>query len=98
MSEQKHQDADFVFSDLFVPLTSKKAIIFIVIIGIFIYFNSWFGSPIWDDTGYIFDNPQVQSINLFQDFSRNILTTNGFYRPFIPFSFSLLYALFQKQT
>src|SRR5258707_302289 len=47
------QEHDFSFNDLFIPLTTKKAIHWIVIIGLIIYFNSIFNGFIGDDYGQV---------------------------------------------
>jgi hypothetical protein len=49
MTHDEKENEDFSFYDLFVPLTTKKIFIFIVAIGLVVFFNSLFGQFVWDE-------------------------------------------------
>ncbi len=61
-------EKEFTFKDYFVPLTTTKAIHFIIIIGIVVYANALFNGFIADDNGQILDNQLVHSIGNFFTF------------------------------
>lgn len=82
------------FYDYFLPFTAKKAILFIIIIGILVYFNSLFNTFVWDDLLYIINNPQVHTIHILFGFRQNFFNRLGQYRPIPEIYFSILYALF----
>lgn len=88
-----HQN-DFTFYDLFIPLTSKKIVIFIIIIGFVVYFNALFNTFVWDDLTYVVFNPDIHSIHLISSFKENSFNKIGQYRPITAIYFSLLYFLF----
>ncbi len=67
-------------------------------IGFFVFGNSLFGQPIWDDTAYIFDNPDFKSIHFINIFTNNIYVLNGYYRPLTAFYYSIMIFLFGQQT
>lgn len=67
-------------------------------LGIVVYGNSLFGQPIWDDIGYVFENPDFQTIHILKIFTHNIYVLNGYYRPLTAFYYSILLALFGQQT
>jgi len=94
MSPHEHQEAEFSFKSLFVPLTTLKAIHFIVIVGIIVFFNMLFNDFVWDDTSYIIGNSQIHNINLMIAFGRNVFNIAGQYRPIAATYFSILYSLF----
>ena len=75
-------NSDFSFYDLFTPLTNKKVITFIILIGFAVYFNALFGQFVWDDLNYIINNADITDINLFHLFSKNIYNSGGQYRPY----------------
>jgi archaellum biogenesis protein FlaJ (TadC family) len=62
---------DVTFKGLFSPLTTKKVIVFLFLIGIVVFFNALFNGFAWDDEGFIKDNPEVHSINLITQFGPN---------------------------
>jgi len=67
-------------------------------IGILIYANSLFGQPIWDDTGYVFDNADFTHVSLVKIFTDNIYVLNGYYRPLVAFYYSVMLFFFGHQT
>jgi hypothetical protein len=49
ISEKKETEEEFSLKKFFVPLTSVKAVHFIVIIGLIVYCKSLFNGFVWDD-------------------------------------------------
>jgi len=81
------------FKNLFVPLTTQKIIVFIIITGFIVFFNNLFNNFVWDDKAYILQNPLVHSINIPAIFGRNGFNNNTQYRPLHALYFSVLYAV-----
>ncbi len=95
------QENEVDFKDLFVPFTTLKAIHWIVIIGIILFFNGLFNNFVADDPPEITQNPVIQSIqNLPQFFSGSLFYMPGqklggsFYRPLQSVFFSSIYSVF----
>lgn len=86
--------------NLFVPLTTFKAIMLLVIAGILVYFNMLFNGFVWDDITYIAQNAQVHSLNLTYIFGPSLFNfpLAGYYRPVPALYFSLFYSLFHNIT
>lgn len=82
------------FYSLFVPLTTKKAIIFITLIGLVVFFNMLGNGFVWDDLTYIIRNYYSYKINFFYAFGSNLYNGAGQYRPIPEFYFSVLCTLF----
>jgi hypothetical protein len=55
---------DFSFKKLFVRLTTLKAIHWIVIVGIIVYFNMLLNGCILDDKVYLVYNSQLNAFNI----------------------------------
>jgi len=98
---QEMPDADFSFKSPFTPLTIKKAIFYIVIIGFILFFNGLFNGFVGDDLGQIVSNKLIQSLgNLPLFFSGSTFFNGGasltgvYYRPFMTTYYALVYALF----
>jgi protein O-mannosyl-transferase len=98
MIEEKHQEEDFSFNDYFVPLTTKKAIIFIIVIGLIVFFNMLFNGFVWDDIVFILHNPEIRIFNIAELIGPNIFNSSGFYRPIPALYFSITYSLFRDFT
>ncbi len=87
-------------SGLFIPLTTKKAIIFIIIIGIFVFFNALFNPFIGDDKIQILQNPLALSIsNIPSFFTSNAINVGGgfkgiYYKPILYSVFSIITSVF----
>lgn len=80
MQEHKQQEEEFSFKSFFVPLTTIKAIHWIIVIGLIVYFNSLFNGFVWDDFSQLINNNTSHSlINISQFFSNHSYT---YYRPF----------------
>lgn len=93
MSDQE-QEQEFSFKGLFVPLTTLKAIHFIVIIGFIVFFSMLFNGFVWDDKSYMINNPAIHSLNIFDLFRENLFNIGGNYRPIPAIYFAILYSLF----
>jgi hypothetical protein len=87
------EDSDSLYN-LFTPLTTKKAIIFISIVGFIVFFNMFFNEFVWDDLSYIINYPLVHQISVSSVFGPNLFNIAGQYRPIQPLYFSILYAFF----
>jgi tetratricopeptide (TPR) repeat protein len=99
MSKDSERDQeDYFFHDLFTPLTTKKAIIFIAVVGFVVYFYMLFNGFVWDDKTYILFNPDVLSFNLSNLIKNNIFNAGGQYRPIPGIYFASLFALFKTNT
>lgn len=100
---QKEQN--LTFKSLFLPFTTKKAIVYIVIIGLIVYFNSLFNGFVGDDWGQIVDNVNVHSLsNIFYLFTSSTFYVHGagtfglYYKPIMMTLFSLIYSVFGSQA
>ncbi|HSW89087.1 MAG TPA: glycosyltransferase family 39 protein [Candidatus Saccharimonadales bacterium] len=101
MSELE-QEEEFSFKRYFVPLTTLKAIHWIVIIGLIIFCNGLFNGFVGDDLPQITQNPTVQSFsNLPYFFLGSTFYNIGpqhlggvYYKPLLDTFFSLIYLLF----
>jgi tetratricopeptide (TPR) repeat protein len=85
---------EFSFKNYFVPLTTAKAITWIVIIGLLVYANMLFNGFVWDDLAYIVQNPLVHSFNIPLIFGKNFYNIGTQYRPLPALLFATEYALF----
>jgi len=79
-------------------LSLSKAISIIAILGFIIYFNALFNGFVMDDSGFIFNNPDVHSLNIVYLFSGNMFNSLGYYRPIPALYFALLYNVFGSQA
>lgn len=86
---------DLSFRGLFVPFTAKRAVLWLIAIGVAVFFNALFGSFVWDDKTYFIDNPLFQNLRFFQLFQSNGFNTSGQYRPIPAVYFWTLYSLFK---
>lgn len=92
------QEEEVAFKNFFVPLTTKKAIAFIALIGFIVFFNALFGQFTWDDVGFIRDNPEVHKINIPTLFKANsTFNTAGYYRPISATYFAIIYSIFGSE-
>lgn len=92
------QEKEFSFYDLFIPLTNRKVIIFILLIGFGVYFNALFNNFIWDDITYLVFNSEVHSIDIARFFGENVYNYHGYYRPLQPLYFATLFTFFKQAT
>lgn len=89
---------DFSFIEFLVPLSRSKPIPIIIIIGIVVFFNSLFNGFVWDDLGFVLNNPDVEHLNLFQLFQHNSFNSDSFYRPISALYFAILHAFFTNHA
>jgi hypothetical protein len=102
MQEHEKMEDELSFKSNFVPLTTKKALSFLIIIGLLIFFLSLFNNFVGDDNTQIIDNPSIQSLqNVPTFFFENRLDTGGktklgglYYKPLLDMSYALTYSLF----
>lgn len=94
----KETEEDLNFYNLFTPLTTKKAIIWSIIIGFIVHFNMLFNNFVEDDLSYIIENPLTHTINIPYAFGQNLFNTAGQYRPIPALYFSILYTLFSTSA
>ncbi|MGH7203773.1 MAG: hypothetical protein ACREHC_05005, partial [Candidatus Levyibacteriota bacterium] len=96
---QEKEDKDYEFNDLFIPLTTRKVIIFLSLIGFFVFFNALSGAFVWDDLSYIQFNPDVHTLDLINLFKANSFNHSaGQYRALTATYFASLYSLFGNNT
>ncbi len=98
MQQNEKKGDDYSFYDLFIPLTTKKAITFISIIGFIIFFNMLFNNFVWDDKSYILFNPDIQTFNLLDLIRNNLFNAGGQYRPIPGIYFASLFGFFKYST
>jgi Tfp pilus assembly protein PilF len=89
-------EQDLNFKSLFLPFTTRKAIISIIAIGLTVFFNSLFNGFVGDDKSYIINYPLLHQINLFFSFGTNLFNIGGQYRPIPALYFSFAYLLFNN--
>lgn len=89
-------DEEISLKSYFVPLTVLKASVFIFLIGIVVFGNTVMNHFLWDDLGYIIQNPLVHTIDIGALFGKNIYNTAAQYRPLPALYFSIIYALFSN--
>jgi len=97
----KTNEQDLTFKSLFLPFTTRKAIIFIVIIGIVIFFNGLFNGFVGDDQSQVTENKTIQSVNNIPSLFSGGSFYNGagqkpggyYYKPLLSTSYTFTYAL-----
>src|SRR3989338_9906697 len=96
------KDSGTSLKELFFPLTNKKAIWIIIIIGAFVYFTSLFNGFVGDDASQIVNNPLVHSYKNIPNFfsgSTFYLGTSEqlyghYYKPILSLYYALVYSIF----
>jgi hypothetical protein len=93
-------EEEFSFKKLFVPLTSLKAIHWIVFIGIVVYANMLFNGFVLDDIVFILANIGIHHFNFWYLIggTNNLFSNFGQYRPISALYFSVLYSLFNTTS
>jgi protein O-mannosyl-transferase len=94
------------FKSLFLPLTIKKAFIFIFLIGLVVFFNGMFNGFVGDDAAQITENINIHSLdNLPYFFLGSTFYSGGgqalfgaYYKPALSISYALIYSVFGSQA
>lgn len=89
-----NEEKELTFKSLFLPFTTKKAIIYIIVLGFVVYANMLVNGFVWDDLGYIIQNPLVHTINVLSFLGVNFFNSAAHYRPFPALYFAVQYSLF----
>ncbi len=98
-----HKDDEVTFKGLFLPLTTKKAIVFIFLIGFIVFFNSLFNPFQFDDFAQIVNNPFINNLGSIPSYFEKGMAFSGNYsfkmlhlqyRPFYFSYFTIVYAFF----
>ena len=99
-TENKDVAVEFSLKNIFVPLTTVKAIHWIVLIGLLVYANMLFNSFVWDDLFFIIQNAQIHTFNPATIFGQSNFNDPlyGYYRPIPALYYSLLYIFFQNSA
>lgn len=93
VEDRNEAKKDFSFKSFFEPLTTTKAITWIVIIGLIVYCNSLFNGFVGDDEGQIVGNILIQSINNIPIIFHSVLrmkTNTGITTYYKPITFSVI--------
>jgi hypothetical protein len=97
MQEHKQIEEEFSFKFFFVPLTTAKAIHWIIFIGFIVFANMLFNGFLWDDIIYIVNNPQIHVFSgqtLINSFRESLFNSGGEYRPLTEIYLLLMYSIF----
>lgn len=94
MHEHDSQEShDFSLKELFTPLTTLKAIHWIVIIGFIVFANMLFNGFVWDDMSYILANAEVHTFNFPSYFGQTLFNNTGQYRALTEVYFAAIYSV-----
>jgi protein O-mannosyl-transferase len=100
--DSEKREMEFSFKNFLVPLTSVKAVHFIILIGTVVYFRILFNDFVWDDGDQIVNNPLILHLsNIPYFFTHSTFYTGGaqtalsglYYRPLMMVLFTLTAAL-----
>lgn len=99
-TEKKEVEEEFSFKKFFIPLTTMKAIHWIVIIGLVVYFMSLFNGFVWDDFPQIVNNPTINSLsNIISVFVPPAsFKSTMYYRPIPEAIYTLLLTIFGQNA
>jgi protein O-mannosyl-transferase len=98
----KEPEQKFTLRDLFVPLTTKKVIVFLFIIGSIVFFNCLFNGFVGDDNGQIVNNYSIFSLANIPTFFRisTFNLGNGisgmYYKPLLLTIYTMIGSTFGK--
>ena len=71
----------------------EKYFYLFILLGIIIYFPTFFNGFVWDDKLFIINDPGVHQINIPYLFSHNLFNSDSFYRPIAALYYATLYSL-----
>lgn len=86
-----------IIANIFNPITTKKAISIIVVLGFIVFGNALFNGFVWDDSIFL-NNPERFSTGILNFFTENLARSVGYYRPIYLLYFALLYKVFGSQA
>jgi protein O-mannosyl-transferase len=94
------------FAGLFLPLTTKKAVIFIFLIGFVIFFNGIFNGFVGDDALQITENLNIHSLQNIPTFFMGSTFFNGggqallgvYYKPMLSITYAMIYSVFGSRA
>ncbi len=92
------QEEDYFFKRYFVPFTTKKAVVFIAIIGFLVFANMLINSFAWDDLSYILYNPEIHTLDILSLFRPSFFNHGTQYRAFSAIYFALLHSVFTDKA
>lgn len=87
-------------------MTSKKAILLIIILGLAVHFSSLFNGFVWDDIGQIVNNGMTQHVSNIKSFFFGLKDLDGntvkiaaiYYRPLMASMFAIMNTIFGPQA
>jgi len=94
MHEHTQKEEDFDIRKIFVPFTTTKAIHWLIIIGLIVFFNALFGNFVLDDVAYIIAYPDFHNLSFWELIKTNLYNSGGQYRPIAALYFFTLYNAF----
>lgn len=98
MQEQKVQEEiqeDFSFKSFFVPLTTMKAVHWIIIVGLIVFANMLFNGFVWEDNTLIINNPWGHTFDIFN--TKVTFNDLGQFRPVTALYSAILFTFFNTQ-
>ncbi len=87
-------EEDYFFKRYFIPFTTKKAVVFLAIIGFLVFANMLINSFAWDDLSYILYNPEIHTLDILSLFRPSFFNHGTQYRAFSAIYFALLHSVF----
>lgn len=87
-------EEDYFFKRFFIPFTTKKAIIWLIVIGLVVFANMLINSFAWDDLSYILYNPEIHTLDILSLFKPSFFNHGTQYRAFSAVYFALLHSVF----
>src|SRR5271170_3028635 len=95
---QDFPEDNFSLKSYLVPLTTLKAVLWLICIGLIVYANTLINGFVWDDYVYYISNPAIYTFNIFHLVNLNVFNNSGYYRPLFTIYFSLAYNIFKTNA